>query len=278
MAILPFFAAAALSAAPVPVSPPQAPTVALRTVPGHPALWVINDDDTIIYLFGTFHALDGKSDWFEQAVKTAFSASNQLMLETLIPDSLRFPAPVAPPVLPNFGGRVGPIVKLAPSASSMLASSRTVMTAGHAGGMSTDRGADAILRNAAEESGKSVGGLESFQFQISMFNKLQDAPKASAPDPQSMRALSLVLGQLEAAWNRGDIEQFAPLLKQMQAQSPETYKTMFVQRNARWAHWIADRLKAPGTVFVAVGAGHLSGPDSVQNQLAAIGVKSARVN
>jgi uncharacterized protein YbaP (TraB family) len=53
---------------------------------------------------------------------------------------------------------------------------------------------------------------------------------------------------------------------------------MFVERNARWAHWIADRLKTPGTVFVAVGAGHLSGPDSVQAQLGAMGVKSARVN
>jgi uncharacterized protein YbaP (TraB family) len=53
---------------------------------------------------------------------------------------------------------------------------------------------------------------------------------------------------------------------------------MFVQRNARWASWIANRLKTPGTVFVAVGAGHLSGPDSVQSQLASLGVKSARVN
>jgi uncharacterized protein YbaP (TraB family) len=68
------------------------------------------------------------------------------------------------------------------------------------------------------------------------------------------------------------------MLMQMRAQSPETYKTMFVERNARWAGWIANRLKTPGTVFVAVGAGHLSGPDSVQSQLAAIGVKSARIN
>ncbi len=278
MAILPFLAGAALAATPIPAAPPQAPVVSVRSVPEHPALWVINDKDTIIYLFGTFHALDAKSDWFEQAVKTAFSASDQLMLETLIPDSLRGPVADARPAIPNFGGKPGPIVKLAPSASSMLASSRTVMTAGRAGGMSTDRGADAILRDAAEQTGKSVGGLESFQFQIGMFNKLQDAPKATAPDAQSMRALSQVLGQLEAAWNRGDIDQFAPLLKQMQAQSPETYKTMFVERNARWAHWIADRLKKPGTVFVAVGAGHLSGPDSVQNQLAAIGVNSARIN
>lgn len=284
MAILPIILGASLETAPLPTpvrtAPPvlHAPVAVQAKVADHPGLWVINDNDTIIYLFGTFHALDGKSHWFDRAVKTAFSASDQVILETLIPDSLRRPVAAPPPAIPNFGARRGPIVKLAPSASSMLASSRTVMSAGRAGGMSTDRGADAVLRDAAEQSGKAVGGLESFQFQIGMFNKLQDAPKTAAPDPRAMRALSQVLGQLEGAWNRGDIDAFAPLLLQMRAQSPETYKTMFVERNARWAHWIADRLKQPGTVFVAVGAGHLSGPDSVQNQLSAIGVDSARIN
>ena len=152
------------------------------------------------------------------------------------------------------------------------------MRAGRSEGMSTDRGADAILRAAAEDSGKRVEGLESFEFQLNMFNTLQDAPQAAAPDAKAMQALAVVLGQLQAAWNRGDIESFAPLLRQMQAQSPKTYQTMFVERNTRWAHWIANRLETPGTVFVAVGAGHLSGPDSVQNQLGTLGVKSARIN
>jgi uncharacterized protein len=273
MAILPLLIGASMAATPLAA---QAPVPVVRAAAAeHPALWVVNDDDTIIYLFGTFHALDGKSNWFEQAVKTAFSASDQLMLETLVPDQLR--APVVQ-VVPRFSPQHNAMVKLAPSASSLLASSRTVMKAGRAEGMSTDRGADAVLRDAAEQSGKRVTGLESFQFQLNMFSTLQDSPKMAAPDAQAMRQLSLVLGKLQAAWNRGDIESFAPLLRQVQAQSPKTYQTMFVERNARWAHWIADRLKTPGTIFVAVGAGHLSGPDSVQAQLGAMGVKSARVN
>lgn len=274
MGISSFFAAASIAAMPVvqPATVQQAPSVTVSQVPDHPALWVINDSDTIIYLFGTFHALDGKSDWFEQAVKTAFSASDQLMLETLVPEQPPIaPAPVSIP-------KGGTVVSLAPSASSLLATSRTVMSAGRSRGMSTDRGADAVLREAAEETGKPVGGLETFEFQMKMFTSLNDTPKAVAPDPETVRALSIVLAQLEAAWNRGDIDGFAPMLLQMQAQSPDMYKTMFVERNARWAKWIANRLKTPGTVFVAVGAGHLSGPDSVQNQLSMLGVKSARIN
>ncbi|RZL56533.1 MAG: TraB/GumN family protein, partial [Sphingomonas sp.] len=48
-------------------------------------------------------------------------------------------------------------------------------------------------------------------------------------------------------------------------------------RNARWATWIKQRMARPGTVFIAVGAGHLAGPESVQAQLAKLGVKAERV-
>jgi uncharacterized protein YbaP (TraB family) len=55
---------------------------------------------------------------------------------------------------------------------------------------------------------------------------------------------------------------------------PLLMKVLLVDRNKAWAKWIEDRLKQPGTVFVAVGAGHLAGKDSVQAQLAVDGVKA----
>ena len=58
---------------------------------------------------------------------------------------------------------------------------------------------------------------------------------------------------------------------------PVLMKVLLVDRNKAWAKWIVDRLKQPGTVFVAVGAGHLAGKDSVQTQLSADGVKARRV-
>ena len=93
-----------------------------------------------------------------------------------------------------------------------------------------------------------------------------------------MAALSAALAQLQDAWVRGDMATFVPMLEQMRLQSPEAYRTMFSERNARWASWIAGRLQEPGTVFVAVGAGHLAGRDSVQAQLAAIGIGAYRIN
>jgi len=286
MAISPFLLGAAIaSSVPQPGIPAmRAQARAVET----PALWVVNDNDTIIYLFGTFHALDTNSGWFEQAVKTAFSESDELMLETVVPKPPQFgPAPRArrangnlPPQSEPIGPADGPVAELAPSAS-YLATTKLVMNAGREKGLSTDRGADAVLRDAADEAGKPVGGLESFDFQLRMFSALPGSDRKAMPpqDARTIQALGNMLASLQAGWNRGDVEEtFSPLLRRMKVESPQTYRTMFVERNARWAHWIANRLKSPGTVFVAVGAGHLSGPDSVQNQLAMLGVKSARVN
>jgi uncharacterized protein len=52
---------------------------------------------------------------------------------------------------------------------------------------------------------------------------------------------------------------------------------LLTNRNRAWAEWIAARLDKPGVVFMAVGAGHLAGEQSVQAQLAARGIASSRV-
>ena len=263
--------AAAIAAA--SVSPASAPSPATRIADADPALWVVNDHDTVIFLFGTFHALDGKTAWFNDEVRTAFTASDELVLETIVPDLMQPPMPSADP----SRHRVHPG---APSAS-FLASTRMAISAGRARGMQVDNGADMILRRAAEDSGKPITGLESFEFQLGMFGRIpaQPAqPSAPAQDLSSAGNLAIVMGQMQSAWNRGDSEIFVTMLDQMRTNSPASYDVMFTQRNNHWANWIADRLQRPGTVFVAVGTGHLAGPDSVQAKLAERGVQSARIN
>lgn len=275
MGMLPVLLSASIAAALIPTTgtplPPRDPV--------KPALWMVTDGDTTIYLFGTFHALDGSTNWFKDGVKSAFQASDQLVLETVLPKPGAFSIPRTAVPARHLTAGAG----LAPPAS-FAASTQMVMNAGRRRGMSAAQGADAALRLAAEGSGKPVAGLESFEFQINMFSSLrpptsaQQPTPAQAQDPASMAALSAALAQLQDAWVRGDMTTFVPMLEQMRLQSPEAYRTMFAERNARWASWIAGRLDQPGTVFVAVGAGHLAGSDSVQSQLAAIGVGSYRIN
>ena len=261
-------AAAAISAFVSPMSE------ARQALPdAKPALWVVADADTTIYLFGTFHALDGQSNWFDREVATAFGTADQLVLETIIPGAA---SPVA--VRKPFGA-VGPVAKVAGS-STFLSSTKVVMSASRSNGMSTQHGADVILRDAAAAAGKPIHGLETFDFQLGMFSKLPPPPKSasSAQSAATSKALSAVLFDLQAAWNRGDSERFTPMLEQMRVKSPDMYQMMFADRNARWAQWIARRLEQPGTVFVAVGAGHFAGRDSVQANLSMLGLGTARLN
>ena len=78
-------------------------------------------------------------------------------------------------------------------------------------------------------------------------------------------------------WARGDPEALAREMNDELKSSPEVARVLLVDRNRNWAQWIKQRMTKPGTVFIAVGAGHLAGPDSVQAQLAKLGLKAERV-
>ena len=257
--------AAALAAA-SPATATEGPS------PDQPAMFVVRDADTTIFIFGTFHALDGRSNWFGEQVRGAFEQSDELVLETLVPETVPSPQFTPPVRAPS----------VTPSAS-FLATTRLAINAGRAQGMQVGNGADMVLRHVAEAEGKPVEGLETLQLQISMFNRLPaaQAPRSAQPGQNtagSMNGLSKAMGEMQAAWKRGDQSVFVRMLAQLQQASPDTYRMMFTERNERWADWIRARMQTPGTVFVAVGAGHLAGPDSLLVQLAQRGIPSHRAN
>ena len=83
-------------------------------------------------------------------------------------------------------------------------------------------------------------------------------------------------GAMVAAWQVGQADRLAQLLNE-EEDDPKLRKVLLTGRNKAWAKWLRARLKQPGTVFVAVGAGHLAGKGSVQDQLARRGIKASRV-
>ena len=78
------------------------------------------------------------------------------------------------------------------------------------------------------------------------------------------------------AWRTGDAAKLATLMN-AEEDDPAMVEALLTRRNKAWAQWIKARLDQPGTAFIAVGAGHLGGKGSVQDQLKVLGVKSARV-
>ena len=272
----------ALAAVLAGLAAPAAALPSLATQPAaapteQPALWVLSDTDTTIYLFGTFHALDERTDWFARDVRAAFNSSDELVLETLVPSD---PAELfaslqrhslAAPMVPG-----SPVVDTA--RGSFGASAGKTMEAGRSVGLTTERGADAVLRRTAAAEGKPVDGLESFDFQLGMVASLPAAaPAARTAAANNAPDAGRILVDMRSAWRRGDASRFAAVLGSLEAQSPVTYQRLFVDRNTHWARWIAQRMERPGTVFVAVGTGHLIGRDSVQQKLASRGFRATRI-
>lgn len=262
--LLVLLAATAGQSRPAPMPAIPAPTMVRAT----PALWEIRDDDTTIYLFGTFHTLDGHTVWFGDKVRAAFDASGELMLETIVPDVAGIQAAARAKITePSADGTT----RLKP----FIAQTQVVVSQGRSAGLSVENGADSVLRRVAEDVGKPVGGLERFEDQLGTLASIP-ASSSAAKQP-SASAVSVTVNDLLSAWSTGNTHAFSTMLAGFEAKSPVAYRMLIADRNARWGQWIANRLDRPGTVFVAVGTGHLAGKDSVQQWLAVRGIAAARV-
>jgi uncharacterized protein len=247
---------------PMPLIP--APSVVRAT----PAMWEIRDADTTIYLFGTFHTLDGRTAWFDSKVREAFDASGELVLETIIPEDMSAANQHATETGPDGKRQLKPFI----------AQTRKVMSQGSAMGMSVENGADAVLRRVAEDAGKQVSGLERFEDQLKTLSNIPTPPPAAAAAARTGQPITVTINDLLGAWTKGDTGAFSTMLAGFEAKSPVAYRMLITDRNARWGQWIADRLDQPGTVFVAVGTGHLAGRHSVQQWLADRGISADRVS
>ena len=290
----PFFAAATLFAA-APAMAATAPALP----DADPAIWIVKDPDTTIYLFGTFHALDGKHDWFNDEVKTAFDASKEVVLEIPPVEDKSAMQPIimkhaldasgkplseklSPATREKFAKALGEL-GAPPTAfdrfKPFFATLTLVMVNAQKLGLTGEQGAEAVLTKAAKTGGKPVSGLETVDYQIGLF--------ASMTEKEQIRMLEQTLDQLDQVealfkqmnqhWTTGDADGFARLMNDMQAQSPAAYKLLLSDRNANWAEWIDKRLDKPGVVFLGVGAGHLGGKDSVQDLLSKRGIKATRI-
>ena len=261
----------------------------------HPALWQIKSGNSTVYLFGTVHVLPNDTDWHFPALNQALTQSQVLYIELTDDDQasmaslvLRYGLDTAHPLstqlnesdnaalakaaqLAALPGGVATLQPMKPWLAALTLSVAPLLKAG----LDPEAGVDKQLKSQMTSAGKPVHGLETAEQQIQFLadlpspmqvaflrDTLRDADKGTA------ELLSLV-----DAWKQGDIAAIAKLENdELKTREPALYQTLIVQRNAQWAGKIKDMMKQPGTVFIAVGAAHLAGPDSVQAQLAKLGI------
>ena len=264
-----------------------------------PALWAIKDADTTIYLFGTVHLLPHDTGWHSAELDKALAASQVLYVEITDDDQanmtalvLKYGMDMAHPLsglltpfdrerlarAARLAGVPGGVAALNLMRPWLAALTLTVAPLTKAG-LDPAEGVDKQLRAAMTKAGKPVLGLETAEQQIRF---LADMPQAVqlAMLRSTLRDTDRAAVDLKAiieAWKSGDEAALARLeIDLMRRETPELYQRLLVERNEAWAKRIAGMLQQPGTVFIAVGAAHLAGPDSVQVRLQKLGVEVER--
>jgi uncharacterized protein YbaP (TraB family) len=265
-----------------------------------PALWQVSDRDTTVYLFGTIHLLPKDYAWRTPAFEKAVAGSQSLVVETIV-DSKNPQALAAEmarlgfrPGLPPLAARVPPgkraLLEAAITKTGVPRSAFDRMETWAAAfvllgtqfkdlGLSGDAGVETVLRSSFAEAGKTIGQLETNSEQLSLFDRLPESAQLSLLEG-AIDAPTEMRGQFQdmlGAWTRGDVARIGATFNEDLAGSPELREALLRRRNVNWTRWIQRRMAAPGSVLVAVGAGHLAGSDSVVSMLQRDGYRVRRI-
>ena len=268
---------------------------------GRPALWQVSDADTTIYLFGTIHLLPEKFQWRTAKFDEAVQGSRQLVVETIVDDkdptkimsamtSLAFNTPNLPPLVQRVPAKERPALEAAVKKSGFPPQAFDRMETWAAAfillgnqfrdmKLKGDEGVEAVLRNNFTSAGKPIDELETNVQQLGFFDTLTEKAQVALLEGaiDDSKAADEEFGAMLKAWSAGDVKAIARSFDRDLQNSPELAQALIDRRNASWSKWIEHRLTQPGSVMIAVGAGHLAGKNSVIALLQRNGYRVRRV-
>lgn len=278
--------------------------------PAEPPMWVLKDPDSTIYLFGTVHLLDPAITWQTPRVMGALEQAKQLWVEVDVPPGGELALGMAmlqKALSPDKSlssrlteaerARLGKLLERTPNGAAMGAVIErtrpwfaTVMLGVAplmAAGYDAAAGADTVLMRLAREKGVEIRGLETAEQQINWLADGTDEEQLAALQSllamtdEELDAATRTMDEAVRAWMKGDIKPLTDYVDGVRtgeeaASGAMSYDVLFARRNENWAGQLEALLKGAGVAFVAVGGGHLVGPDSVQQKLAARGIQAEK--
>ncbi len=297
-------------------NPDAAPPIVQHYDPA-PALWQLSDDDTTIYLFGTIHALPKTFRWRSPQFDRIVAESDELIvesadadlgngdIESLLVDMFRDApnrTPTSKRLSPEASAKWLKILRqsdMPVKIADRLPPLFTLMSIGVGfsidAGSTSENGVETVLEAEFARAGKPVGSIEEALPVLSGLIGIDEdmtiaqlEEDLAAWDGNSLDSFMMEesIGQpgeasidafaMEHAWASGTVSKTdmfgdTPLDEAMR-------KVLLTDRNRAWAVWLDDRLDRPGTVLVAVGAGHFEGDVSVLAMLAKRGLTARRIN
>lgn len=272
-------------------------TAAAPAMAKGPALWKVADEDTTIYLLGTVHILPEGLEWYDAAIAEALNGSDMIVTEIpmdaaseaamgqlaqkvgTLPAGTTLRSLLTPEqtatyeaALAKLGAPPQAFDQFKPWLTGLTMSIIPLMQQGYTPGA----GVEKVLLSKVGD--KPQGALETAEFQLSIFNGMDQAAQITfmMEAIEGMDEAAPMLNRMVAEWAEGDADELAVIMNEGMT-DPAVAEALLYSRNANWAEWIDTRLDQPGSVFIAVGAGHLAGAKSVQDYLATKGITVTRV-
>jgi uncharacterized protein YbaP (TraB family) len=256
-----------------------------------PALWELSGrHGEKAWLFGTIHALPDGAEWRTPAFERAFAASDLVMVE--IGDlGNSSSAAKAFNTFAETQGLPALSVRLAPADRPALV--KLMQRAGMDDADFWDLetwAAALILASATRESdpgngvdrdllddGKPVEALETFAGQFARFDALDETAQRELLAGIVREAESGEADERVGAWLTGDLAELEEEMEDAFLRQRALRETLLVERNEYFAARIVETIEERHTPFVAVGAGHMLGPDGLPALLAARGYTVRRI-
>jgi hypothetical protein len=274
------------------------PADPIVTGAAHPPMWLVRDADTMIILIGAVHQLPPDLDWQDARVERAVADADELWLE-LAPDEVAkvptlFAATSHDEPVPSLDRRLGRdaaerVIDLANIAGidetdaqrseSWALALAVGQVSSNDAGLSSEAGVETWLTRRFADAGKPVRGLESAAGQLTLFDALPDTmqDRVLADTVAQARQARALIHTTIRAWAAGDGDAIARMSAHELARTPGLAEPLLYSRNRAWAATLAGRMQRPGTVLVAVGAGHLVGEQSLPDLLTARGLRVTRM-
>jgi uncharacterized protein YbaP (TraB family) len=287
-------------------APAAAPAHAPSAVSApRPAIWLLSDADTRIYLFGTVHVLHPDLRWRSATFDRIARESQELVLELSDQE-------MANPNLDAFAmmrmAKSVPVLQRV-SASRRAGLARLLrelqipegsldrletwavavilgvgqMAHDYAGGEGSaaqaaehTSGVEDALTREFQANGRPISGVETAADQIAAFRGMPlNVQQAMLDETVDGYTTGEEAGDPdESDWISGNLDGIAA---EMETLPPPLYDALITRRNRNFADWLAHRLDRPGTVLFAIGAGHLAGRVSVQSLLESRGLHVQRI-
>ncbi|MDF1754694.1 MAG: TraB/GumN family protein [Verrucomicrobiales bacterium] len=276
-------------------------TQAQSPTPKSVSIWEIRDHDNVVYLAGSVHLLresdlpipdcyfrayrECKHVYFELDMKLVGQPEmKQRMLEMAqLPPEMTLSRFIPKETLARLqtyvrskGVSAKTLNHLKPG---MVIPTLSALSAREMGA-SPDNGIESLIYSRCKEDGTSVSGLETPEYQLSMFDEL---------DPKSLDRLinqaiddadkpADTLEKLLKAWRHGDNDTLDKLITEKTPRGGNVHDVVMVKRNQNWLPVIEQSIKSSQNDLFLVGAGHLVGPDGIVQMLTTKGYQVTQLN